>query len=128
MSNCGVSRNSIFIQQSHLVLPSPLALLFLIALACLCVVVSLLVSVVLLQGVYSQTEKFMYGERVRHKIASRGGRALSGKLNLVMVGRDSGKTGVTADCNKLHPALCLAPHGSGKWAEWHDARRFLFKA
>jgi len=48
------SRNSIFIQQFHLVLSSPLALPFLIALACLCVVVSLLVSAALLQGAYIQ--------------------------------------------------------------------------
>jgi len=50
------SRNSIFIQQSLLVLPSHLALPFLIALPCLLAVVSLLVLAALLLGAFSQTE------------------------------------------------------------------------
>ena len=51
-------------QQSRIVLPSPLALPFRIALLCL------LVSAALLQGAYSQTETHMHGQRVHHKIAS----------------------------------------------------------
>ena len=98
-STVRASRNSIiFIQQSRLVtvLPSPPshALPFLIALACLCAVVSLLVSAALLQGAFSQPETHMHGERVRHKIASREGRAssvvaprpLSGSLYLREIG------------------------------------------
>ena len=89
----GASRNSIFIQQSCLVLPSPLALPFLIALASLCAVACLLVSAALFQGAYSQTETHMHGKRVRHK--SREGRAssvvapcpLSGSLCLLEIGR-----------------------------------------
>ena len=52
-------RNSIFIQQSRLVLPSPLALPFLNALACLCTMHLFLVLVALLQGAFSQTETHM---------------------------------------------------------------------
>ena len=54
-----------------IVLPSTLALPFSI------VLVFLLVSVALLQGAYSHTEKRMRGQRMRHKIASREGRASS---------------------------------------------------
>jgi len=76
-------------QQSRLVLPSPLALPFLIALA------SLLVSAALLQGLHSQTEKHMRGEEVHRKMASREGRVssvitlrpLSGSLCLREMGR-----------------------------------------
>jgi len=57
-----VTRNSIFIQQSRLVWPSPLPVPFLIALAS----VSLLVLAALLQGAFSQTETHMHGEKVRH--------------------------------------------------------------
>jgi len=71
------SRNSIFIQQSHLVLPSPLPVPFLIALAYPCAVVSLLMWAALLQGAFSQTKTHMHGENVRHKVASREGRASS---------------------------------------------------
>jgi len=55
----------------HIVLPSTLALIFHIAL------VFLRVSAALLQGAYSHTEKHMYGQRMRQKIASREGRASS---------------------------------------------------
>ena len=58
------SRNSILIQHSRLVLPSPLALLFLIALA------SLLASAALLQASHSQTETRLYGERERRFLLS----------------------------------------------------------
>ena len=97
------SWNSIFVQQCRLVLPSPLAsrLPFLIALASLRAVASplavafLLVSADLIQGSHSQAETHMRGERVRHKIASREGRAssvvachpLSGSLCLWEMGR-----------------------------------------
>jgi len=67
----GASWNSIFMQQSCIVLPSTLALPFRI------VLVFLLVSAALLQGTYSHTEKHMRGQRMRHKIASREGRASS---------------------------------------------------
>jgi len=63
------SRNSIFIQQSRLVLPSPLAA-FLIALARLFAVVSLVVSAALLQAAYTQTETHMHAVRAHHRIAS----------------------------------------------------------
>ena len=75
-----VSQNSIFIQQCCLVLPSPLALSFLIVLASLRAVASLLafaslvVLADLLQGSHSQAETHMRGERVHHKTASREGR------------------------------------------------------
>jgi len=65
------SWNSIFMQQSRMVLPSTLALPFRIAL------VFLLVSAALLQGAYSHTEKHMRGQRMRQKIASRVGKASS---------------------------------------------------
>jgi len=75
------SWNSIFVQECHLVLPSPLALLFFIALASLRAVASLLalasllVLADLLQGSQSKAETHLRGERVRHKIESREGRA-----------------------------------------------------
>ena len=56
-------------QQSHIVLP--LASPFSIAL------VFLLVLAALFQGAYSHTEKQMHGQRIRHKIARREGRASS---------------------------------------------------
>jgi len=93
-------RKSIFIQQSRIVLPSLLALPFRIALVCL------LVSAALLQGAYSQTETHMHGQRFYHKIASRERRASSVLAPRPLFGSPS-------------PA-------SRKWAEWHDARRFLF--
>ena len=58
-------------------LPSPLALTFHIVLACLRVVVSLLVLAALLQGAFSQTETHVHGEKVRHRIVSKDGRASS---------------------------------------------------
>jgi len=96
-----VSWNSIFVQQCRLVLSSPLALPFFIALASLRAVASLLalpsllVSADLLQGSHTQAETHMRGGRVRHKIASREGRAssvvarrpLSGSLCLREMGR-----------------------------------------
>jgi len=77
------SRNSIFVQQCRLVLPSSLALPFPIVLASLRAVaslltlVSLLVSADLLQGSHSQAEKHTRGERACRKIANREGRASS---------------------------------------------------
>ena len=71
------------VQQCRLVLPSPLALPFFMALASLRAVASLLALASLLvladlfQGSHSQAETHMRGERVRHKIASREGRASS---------------------------------------------------
>jgi len=55
----------------RIVLPSILVLSFYIAL------VFLRVSAALLQGAYSHTEKYMRGQRMRQKIASREGRATS---------------------------------------------------
>ena len=55
--------------QSRIVLSSALALSFCIAL------VFLLVLAALLQGAYSNTEKEMRGQRMRHKIPDREGRA-----------------------------------------------------
>jgi len=65
------SWNSIFMQQSRIVLPSTLALPFRIAL------VFVLVSAAVLQGAYSHAEKHMHVQRMRHKIASREGKASS---------------------------------------------------
>ena len=65
--------NSIFIQQSRIVLSSTLALSFCIAL------VFLLVLTEQFQGASSRTEKHMRGQRMRHSIASREGRASSVK-------------------------------------------------
>ena len=55
--------------QSRIVLSSARALSFCIAL------VFLLVSAALLQGAHSNTEKEMRGQRMRHKIPDREGRA-----------------------------------------------------
>jgi len=119
-------------QQSRLVLPSPLALPCLIALACLCTVHlvwcgSRLVWVVsscvtmphcvgmpvygasrlgwepLLQGACSQTEKHIHGEKVRQKIATKTTPAERG-----------------GHCPLVHTALWRASHAFGKWAQWHD--------
>ena len=62
-----VSWNSIFMDQSRIVLSSTLSLSFYIAL------VFLFVSSALLQGAYSHTEKHMRGQRMRHKIENREG-------------------------------------------------------
>ena len=70
-------------QQSRLLLPSPLALPCLIALACLCS----FVWVALLQGAFSQTEKHMNGEKVRHKIATKTKPAEKGERVLSFVAR-----------------------------------------
>jgi len=64
---------------------------------------SLLVWVSLLQGAFSQTEKHMHGEKVRHKIATKTKPAEKG-----------------GHCLLVHTALWRAPHAFGKWEEWHD--------
>ena len=63
-------------QQSRIVLSSTLALPFCNAIS----LVFLLVLAALLQVAYSHTEKHMRGQRMRHKIASREGRASSVKM------------------------------------------------
>jgi len=65
-----VSRKSIFIQQSRIVLPSSLALPFRIALVCLLVLQ-------LCSKVHTHKQNHMHGQRVRHKIANRERRASS---------------------------------------------------
>ena len=81
-------------------LPSPLAMLFFIALASrrvvasLLALVSLLVSDDLLQGSHSQAETHMCGERVRHKIASREGRASSVVARRPLSGSGNGQNGM----------------------------------
>ena len=61
------SWNSIFMDQSRIVLSSTLVLSFYIAL------VFILVSAALLQGAYSKIEKHMRGQRMRQKITNREG-------------------------------------------------------
>jgi len=61
------------------------------------------VWVVLLQGAFSQTEKHMNGEKVRHKVANKTKPAEKG-----------------GHCPLVHAALWRAPHAFRKWAEWHD--------
>ena len=89
--------------QSRLVLPTPLALPCLIALACLCTVHLVLGGYPYPQGAFSQTEKHTHGEKVRHKIAT--------KTKTVEKG---------GHCPLVHTALRRAPHAFGKLAEWHD--------
>jgi len=99
-STVRASRNSLFmIQQSRLVLPLSSCVAIPHCVGMSLYGASLRVSVALLQGVYSQTETNMHGERVRHKIASREGMAWS----------------------VVAPRPLSAPPASGKWAEWHDS-------
>jgi len=112
------SRNSIFVEQCRLALPSPLVLPFFIVLASLRAVASLLalasllVSADLLQGSHSQPETHMRGERVRHKIASREGRASSVVARRPLSGSHSSRKptgqdfsatdGTDIDCRKMN--------------------------
>jgi len=64
---------------------------------------SLLVWVTLLQGVFSQTETHMHGEKVRQKTATK-----------------TKPTEKGGHCLLVHTALWRAAHVFGKFAEWHD--------
>jgi len=64
---------------------------------------SLLVWVALLQVAFSQTEKLMHGEKVRHKIATKTKPAEKG-----------------GHCPLVHATMWWAPHAFVEWKEWHD--------
>jgi len=64
---------------------------------------SCLVWVALPQGAFSQTEKHIHGEKVRHKLGTKTKPAEKG-----------------GHCPLVHTALWQAPRAFGKWAEWHD--------